>query len=99
MVPVHNFEMSGGKGGLMGMFSGKPQLSLFDSGIGWSEGKDKKFVEFVNIKQLKYSKYYSTVTIIHSEIKKVTLLNIRSFETVWSDFARTKGLTVKLIAE
>ncbi|MCL1877689.1 MAG: hypothetical protein FWF80_02410 [Defluviitaleaceae bacterium] len=99
MVPVHNFEMSGGKGGLLGMFSGKPQLSLFDTGIGWTEGKGSKFVEFSQVKQLKFSKYYSTVTIVHSEIKKVTLLNVRAFETVWTDFARLKNLSLRLIAE
>ncbi|MCL1845680.1 MAG: hypothetical protein FWF77_07235 [Defluviitaleaceae bacterium] len=99
MNPVHNFEMSGGKGGLMGMFAGKPQLSLFDTGIGWTEGKEKKFVEFSQVKQLKFSKYYSTVTIVHSEIKKVTLANVRAFETVWADFARMKNLAIRLVAE
>lgn len=99
MVPVHDFEVTGAKGGLLGMFSSKPQLSLFDNGIGWTEGKEKKFVDFTQIKQLKYSKYYSTLTIVHSEIKKLTLVNIRAFETTWADFARRKSLTIKLIAE
>jgi hypothetical protein len=98
--PVHNFEISGkGGGGLMGMFAGKPMLDLFDDGFGWSEGKEKKFVPFSSVKQLKYSKYYSTLTISHMEIKKLTLINIGMFETIWSDFARKKGLALKLQAE
>jgi hypothetical protein len=90
--------MSGKGGGFLG-FGGKPQLSLCDTGISWMEGKEKKFVDFSQIKQLKFSKYYSTLSIIHSETKKVTLLNIGMFETIWTDFARKKSLQIRLTAE
>ncbi|MCL1883985.1 MAG: hypothetical protein FWF81_09580 [Defluviitaleaceae bacterium] len=105
MTPVHSFEISGkGGGGLMGMFGGKPQLNLFDNGIGWTEGKEKVFVEFAKVTTLKFSKYYSVLSIAHSatgapQTKKMTLINIGMFETIWTDFARKKGLTLKLTAE
>ena len=99
MTPIHNFEISGAKGGLMGMFGGKPQLGLTDTSFVFNEGKDKKEIPYSAVKQLKFSKYYSVITIVHAEIKKFTLVNVGMFETIWSDFARKKGLTLKLIAE
>ncbi|MCL2197916.1 MAG: hypothetical protein FWB80_03230 [Defluviitaleaceae bacterium] len=99
MNPLHTFELSGAKGGLMGMFGGKPTLGITDNGFVFTEGKDKKEISFSAVKELKFSKYYSVVTIVHSEIKKFTLVNVGMFETIWSDFARKKGLTIKLKAE
>ncbi|MDR0272450.1 MAG: hypothetical protein LBI27_03940 [Clostridiales bacterium] len=104
MTPLHSFEIQGAGGGLLGMFGGKPQLNLFNNGIGWPEGKEKKFADFSKISGLKFSKYYSTVTIVHtshgpSETKKVTLLNIGMFETIWSDFSKKNNITIRLQAE
>jgi len=98
MNPVHTFEISGKSGGLFG-FGAKPMLSLFNDGIGWPEGKEKVFVPFTNVKQLKFSKYYSTLSIIHSDTKKLTLTNIGMFETIWIDFSRRQNLSIRLTAE
>ncbi|MCL2456779.1 MAG: hypothetical protein FWD19_04445 [Defluviitaleaceae bacterium] len=97
---LHTFEMAGEKtGGFLGFGGTKPMLSIFDDGFGWPEGKEKKFVPFSSVKQLKYNKYYSTVTIVFSETKRIPLLNIQIFEMMWADFSRKKNLTLKLIAE
>ncbi|MCL1863356.1 MAG: hypothetical protein FWF78_07310 [Defluviitaleaceae bacterium] len=99
MNPIHSFELSGGKGGLMGMFGAKPMLGIADNGFVYNEGKDKKEIPFSAVKEVSYSKYYSVVTITHSEIKKFTLVNVAVFEAIWSDFVRKKGLTIKTKAE
>jgi len=102
--PIHSFEMQAAKSGLMAIFSGKSMLCLHDRGISWPEGSAKKFVEYTKISMMKYSKYYSTVSIIHtgfgaSETKKITVLNIMQFEKTWNDFAGKKGLSITLKAE
>jgi hypothetical protein len=102
--PIHSFEISVKKVGLMGIFGGKPMMSLHEKGISWPEGSTKKFVEYTKISQLKYSKYYTTVSIIHTgfgsqETKKLTVLNIAGFETTWKDFAAKKGINIVLKAE
>ena len=102
--PVHSFEMQAKKAGLMGMFAGKSMLCLHDRGISWPEGSVKKFVEYPKISILKFSKYYSTVSITHTgfgapETKKVTLLNIAQFEKTWNEFAKLKCIPIALKAE
>lgn len=102
--PIHSFEISGSTKGLMGMFGGKPQFSLHQSGFSWSEGKYKKFVDYTRISALSFSKYYSTVSITHTgfgpqEIKKLTLLNVSMFETIWTDFSRRNNISLVLKAE
>jgi hypothetical protein len=105
--PIHGFEIAGAKGGgIMGLFGGgaKPQLGIHDKGLSWPEGKEKIFVDFTQITDLKFSKYYSTVSITHKamgspQTKKVTLANVGMFETIWTDFARRQNLTIKLKSE
>jgi len=72
---------------------------IYGDGVGWTEGKELKFVPFASIKQLKYSKYYSTVSVIHTETKRIALLNIQIFEAIWTDFARKNTFSFKLTAE
>jgi len=102
--PIHSFEMQAAKSGLMAIFSGKSMLCLHEKGIGWPEGSIKKFVEYSKISMMKYSKYYSTVSITHtgfgaSETKKITVLNIAQFEKTWNEFSSKKGLGITLKAE
>lgn len=98
--PVHNFEISGKSGGIKGLFGAKPQLSLYDDGFSWQEGQATNYVEFSKVTKLKFSKYYSTLTITYgTETKKLNLLNIGMFETIWSDFARRHNMQLKLLPE
>lgn len=98
--PLHSFEIAGAKGGLKSIFSGKPMLGLHEDGLSWSEGSGRKFVAFSQITQLKVSKYYSILTIVHGgETKKITLLNIGMFQTIWTDFARRNNISLVLKAE
>ena len=97
---LHTFEMAGEKsGGFLGFGGSKPMFSIFSDGFGWPEGKEKKFVPFTNVKQLKFSRYYSTVTVGHSDTKKIALLNVQIFENFWADFARKNSFAFKLQAE
>ena len=97
---LHSFEMVGEKsGGFLGFGGTKPTFYMYNDGFGWTEGKDLKFVPYTGVKQLKYSKYYSTVSVIHSETKKIALLNVQIFEAIWTSFASKNTFSFKLTAE
>jgi hypothetical protein len=102
--PIHSFEVSAKKVGFMGIFGEKPALCLHEKGMSWLEGSTKKFVEFSKISALRYSKYYTSVSIVHTgfgaqETKKLTVLNISEFERTWNDFSKKYNLDIVLKAE
>ena len=102
--PIHTFEIAGAKGGLKSIFSGRPSLCLHESGISWPEGSLKKFIEFSKVTSMKYSKYYAVLTIAHTangapETKKINLVNVSMFATIWQDFARKFNIEIALKAE